>query len=312
MAHDEQAETGLGSGVSEVSAAQDAKPPRVVIITGMSGSGKSTAMRALEDAGFFCIDNMPVPLLPKVLDLASGRAGGRAPQPYAFVVDTREREFLSEAGEVIDQLVSEGVQVQIIFLEADDDTLVRRYSETRRRHPMSDLGTVRDGIARERKMLEPLRERASTILDTTRHNVHSLKELLQGHMAGDAAPSLQITVLSFGFKYGLPPECDLVFDVRFLPNPYFVEGLREKTGLDEEVSAYVLSLPDAVRLLDHLQQMWEFMLPLYDREGKSYLTLAIGCTGGRHRSVALAQVISARLRAAGWTTEVRHRDVGRS
>jgi RNase adapter protein RapZ len=204
------------------------------------------------------------------------------------------------------------VQVQIIFLEADDDTLVRRYSETRRRHPMSDLGTVRDGIARERKMLEPLRERASTILDTTRHNVHSLKELLQGHMAGDAAPSLQITVLSFGFKYGLPPECDLVFDVRFLPNPYFVEGLREKTGLDEEVSAYVLSLPDAVRLLDHLQQMWEFMLPLYDREGKSYLTLAIGCTGGRHRSVALAQVISARLRAAGWTTEVRHRDVGRS
>lgn len=310
MAHDEQTEAGIGGG--EVSAAQEAKPPRVVIITGMSGSGKSTAMRALEDAGFFCIDNMPVPLLPKVLDLASGRAGNRAPQPYAFVVDTREREFLSEAGEVIDRLVSEGVQVQIIFLEADDDTLVRRYSETRRRHPMSDLGTVRDGIARERKMLEPLRERATTILDTTRHNVHSLKELLQGHMAGDAAPSLQITVLSFGFKYGLPPECDLVFDVRFLPNPYFVEGLREKTGLDEEVSAYVLSLPDAVRLLDHLQQMWEFMLPLYDREGKSYLTLAIGCTGGRHRSVALAQVISARLRAAGWTTEVRHRDVGRS
>lgn len=281
----------------------------MVIITGMSGSGKSTAMHALEDVGFFCIDNMPVPLLPKVLELASPRAGARAPQPYAFVVDTREREFLGDAGVVIDRLTSEGVQVQVVFLEADDASLVRRYSETRRRHPMSDGGTVRDGIARERKMLEQLRERATLIVDTTRHTVHSLKELLQDRMAGDAAPRLHITVLSFGFKHGLPPECDLVLDVRFLPNPYFIEGLREQTGLDEQVAAFVLSQPDAARLLEVYQAMLDFILPLYEREGKSYLTLGIGCTGGKHRSVALAQVVTARLAAAGWPTEVRHRDV---
>jgi UPF0042 nucleotide-binding protein len=283
--------------------AQDLKPSRVVIITGMSGSGKSTAMRALEDAGFFCIDNMPVPLLPKVLELAAGRA-----RHYAFVVDTREREFLGEAGQVIDRLMSEGVQVQVIFLEADDDALVRRYSETRRRHPMSDGGTVRDGIARERQMLEPLRERASLIVNTTTHTVHSLRDFLQEHVATHTAPRLHITILSFGFKHGLPPECDLVLDVRFLPNPYFVEGLREKTGLDEDVAAYVLGQPETVRLLELCMASWSFMLPLYEREGKSYLTLGIGCTGGRHRSVALAQVVSQRLRAAGWDTEVRHRD----
>jgi UPF0042 nucleotide-binding protein len=308
MAEHGEATDGLGQ---QESGAQEQVAPRVVIITGLSGSGKSTAMRVLEDAGFFCIDNLPVPLLPKVLELASNQAQGRAPQPYAFVVDTRDRENLGDAGDVIDQLVAEGVQVQVLFLEANDETLVRRYSETRRRHPMSERGTVRDGIAREREVLSELRDRASFIVDTSSHNVHSLKELLKELLSGTASLPMQITVLSFGFKYGLPPECDLVLDVRFLPNPYFVEGLREKTGLDEAVSSYVLGQPESARLLELFQQLWEFTLPLQQREGKSYLTLGVGCTGGKHRSVALSQVICNQLRQRGWAADVRHRDAHR-
>ncbi len=289
---------------------EDGSAPRVVVITGMSGSGKSTAVNALEDAGFFCIDNLPVPLLPKVLEMATQRES-RAAQPYAFVVDTRSKEFLGEAGGVLDQLSAEGVNVQVIFLEASDDRLVRRYSETRRRHPMSEGGTVREGIAAERAALGPLRARAGTIIDTTEHTVHTLKAFIQELVESISSSGLTVSVMSFGFKYGLPTECDLVFDVRFLPNPYFVEELRPRTGLDTEVSEYVLGYAEARQFIEHFQSMMGFMLPLYEREGKAYLTIGIGCTGGKHRSVALTEATAGLLRGRGWKSEPRHRDVGR-
>ena len=299
----DQEHTSLDEGSAATSAAS------VVIITGLSGSGKSTAMRALEDQGFFCIDNMPVPLLPKVLELATVQADGRAPQRYAFVVDTRERGFLDSAGAVIAQLRAEGIALQVFFLETSDDILIKRYKETRRRHPMDQGGTVREGIEREREALAELRRLADAIIDTTGHTVHTLKQLIEQRVAGGERVRLNITILSFGFKHGLPAECDLVFDVRFLPNPYFVEGMRQRTGLEEDVLDYVMSFAESTRFVELFMQLAEFTLPLYEREGKSYLTVGIGCTGGKHRSVAISQIISSRLRGRGWPVEVRHRDV---
>lgn len=294
--------------MDEISEVRDVSP-NVVIVTGLSGSGKSTVVRALEDLGFFCIDNLPVPLFPKVLELAKGPKSGPNLQNFAFVVDTRERTFLSEADEMIQQLRAEGVPVEVVFLDTNDDRLIQRYSETRRPHPMSEGGTVRDGIQRERAMLEDLRHHADLVVDTSQHTVHTLKALITERFSADAHTGLQVKVLSFGFKYGLPAECDLVFDVRFLPNPYFVEGMRERTGLETDVKDYVLGAPEAGGILQILRQVGEFMLPLYEREGKSYLTVGIGCTGGRHRSVAIAEAIAIRWRGRGWNVQTRHRDV---
>lgn len=302
---------GESSDVFEDAILRDSSTPRVVIVTGLSGSGKSTAMRALEDAGFFCIDNLPVPLLPRVLELTTTRGEGRASRPYAFAVDTREPDFLSEAGAVIEKLRSEGVYVEVMFLEADDDILVRRYSETRRRHPMSAGGTVREGIENEREALGHLRDRANLLIDTTEHTVHSLKAMIQKHVSEVAEPTLTVTVMSFGFKYGVPPDCDLMFDVRFLPNPYFIEDLRAQNGLDREVADYVLSFAETGRFIELCTTMLEFSLPLYKREGKTYLTIGIGCTGGKHRSVAVSEVLSSRLRGRGWQASTRHRDRGK-
>lgn len=294
--------------MDEISDVRDVSP-NVVIVTGLSGSGKSTVVRALEDLGFFCIDNLPVPLFPKVLELAKGPKSGPNLQNFAFVVDTRERTFLSQADEMVQQLRAEGVPVEVVFLDTNDDRLIQRYSETRRPHPMSDGGTVRDGIQRERRLLEDLRQHADLVVDTSTHTVHTLKALITERFSTDTHVGLQINVLSFGFKYGLPPECDLVFDVRFLPNPYFVEGMRERTGLETDVKDYVLGAPEAGGILQILRQVGEFMLPLYEREGKSYLTVGIGCTGGRHRSVAIAEAIAMRWRGRGWNVQTRHRDV---
>jgi len=288
--------------------AGDVDGAQVVIITGMSGSGKSTAMRALEDAGFFCIDNLPVPLLPRVLDLTASRTTHQH-KHYAFVVDTRERNFLPQADEIIDQLSADGVSVKIIFLEADEDTLVRRYSETRRRHPLSGpAGTVRDGIADERELLQHLRDRAAVIINSSEHTVHTLKARILELVVEGPRDALKVTLLSFGFKYGLPTECDLVFDVRFLPNPYFVEELRPKTGLEKEVSDYVLGAPNAKQFVEHFMNMVTFALPLYRDEGKTYLTIGIGCTGGKHRSVAISELVSGMLREEGFFVQTRHRD----
>lgn len=276
-------------------------------MTGLSGSGKTTALRALEDLGFFSIDNMPVPLLPRVLELAANRSSQNI-EHFAFVVDTRERAFLSEADSTIEQLRAEGANVEVIFLEASDTMLLQRYSESRRPHPASDGGTVRDGIARERELLAELRTHANLIVDTSNKTVHELKALVKEHFTGEIESGLSITLLSFGFKHGLPPECDLVFDVRFLGNPYFVEGMREKSGLDPTVRDFVLAQPDARTLLGIMRQVGDDLLPLYEREGKSYLTVGIGCTGGQHRSVAMSEAIAARWRGRGWAVDIRHRD----
>jgi UPF0042 nucleotide-binding protein len=282
--------------------------PHVVIITGLSGSGKSTAVNALEDIGFFCIDNLPVPLLPKVLELGASGSGGV--QSLAFVIDTRERMFLDDAGGMIDQLREGDVHLQVLFLEADEDSLVRRFSETRRRHPLTKEGdrTLREAIEEERQRLSALRDNADAVIDTSDHTVHSLKSLFQNRYSGDKANKFTITILSFGFKHGLPTECDLVFDVRFLQNPYFLEELRDQRGTDEDVQDFVLSQPEAARFISHLQEMTQFVLPLYEREGKSYLTIGIGCTGGHHRSVAVAEDVCRRLESSGWDVHVRHRD----
>lgn len=282
--------------------------PHVVIITGLSGSGKSTAVNALEDCGFFCIDNLPVPLLPKVLELAE--SGGGRVGSLAFVIDTRERMFLGDAAEMVGELRDGDVEVQVLFLEADDDELVRRYSETRRRHPMAgEDGTVREGIQRERERLEDLRELSDVLIDTSEHTVHTLKKLVQRRYAGDRSSQFSITLLSFGFKHGLPAECDLVFDLRFLTNPYFVEELRDKDGRDQEIQEYVLAQPEAGKFISLFQEMAEFVLPQYEQEGKSYLTIGFGCTGGHHRSVSMSEAIATRLRGRNWDVQVRHRDI---
>lgn len=294
--------------MEEISEARECVP-KVVIVTGLSGSGKSTVVRSLEDLGFFCIDNLPVPLFPKVLELTHNTKSGPGIQNFAFVVDTRERTFLHEADEMIAQMRTEGARVEVIFLESDIERLIQRYSETRRPHPMSEGGTVRDGIERERQLLEDLRHHADLVIDTSTHTVHTLKALISERFSTDAQSGLQITMLSFGFKHGLPPECDLVFDVRFIPNPYFVEGMRERTGLESDVRDYVLGASESAGVLQILRQIGEFMLPLYEREGKSYLTVGIGCTGGRHRSVAISEAVATRWRGRGWNVKTRHRDI---
>ena len=281
------------------------KPIRVVIVTGVSGAGKSTALKALEDAGYFCVDNLPLPLMGRFVDLISG--SGEAEQA-AVGVDAREAEFLGTHGEVFSALRNEGHSLEVLFLDADDDVLVRRFSETRRRHPLSG-DDLREGIAREREILRSLREEANGIVDTGNLNVHQLKGVIQERYRR-SADVLAVTLLSFGFKHGLPAEADMVLDVRFLPNPYFVEALSASTGEQADVRAFVLDNADAREFLDKAQQLLEFVLPRAEREGKAYLTVAVGCTGGRHRSVAVVQELAKRLPGRHPLT-VRHRDLGR-
>jgi UPF0042 nucleotide-binding protein len=285
-----------------------APQPQLLILTGVSGSGKTTALRALEDAGFYCIDNLPIVLLEKLLDL-SGHTAGEVSR-IAAVVDARDTRFLGEAPRIIGELRRRGVDLTVLFLDCDDEALVRRYSETRRRHPLAGQGgTVQDGIAAERQALEGLRAEADEVVDSTALNVHDLKRLVARRFTSGEGARLGVTVVSFGFRYGLPAHADLVLDVRFLPNPYFVPELRRHTGLEPEVRDYVLGQPDAGDFLARLVDFATFLLPRYRGEGKSYLTIAIGCTGGKHRSVAIAEELARRLEAGGQPIRVWHRDV---
>ncbi|HET7826692.1 MAG TPA: RNase adapter RapZ [Anaeromyxobacter sp.] len=282
--------------------------PQVVILTGVSGSGKTTALRALEDAGFYCVDNLPIVFLEKLLEL-SGHTAGEISR-IALVVDAREPRFLADAPQAIEEVRRKGADVQVLFFDASDDSLVRRYSETRRRHPLAgETGTVPDGIAAERRALADLEGLADEVIDTTSLNVHELKRLVTRRFAAGEGARLGVTVVSFGFRFGIPAHADMVFDVRFLPNPFFIPELKPHPGTDPRVAGFVLGQPDARAFLDRLGDLLGFLLPRYRTEGKSYLTVAVGCTGGKHRSVALAAALAERLEASGQPVRLWHRDV---
>jgi UPF0042 nucleotide-binding protein len=283
---------------------------RIVVVTGMSGAGKSTAIKALEDLGYFCIDNLPVMLLPKLLDLVSHGTSDEVDR-LAIVVDAREARFLEKTPAAFDEVRREGHHLEVIFFDCQDDALLRRFSETRRRHPISPDGSVAEGIAQERKLLAQLRALSDQIVDTTRMNVHELRDAITSKFGGPGADDgLNVTLLSFGFRNGIPPASDLVFDVRFLPNPYFVEGLKAFPGTDPRVSSWVLERTQAQEFLTRLESMLTFLIPQYRAEGKSYLTVSIGCTGGRHRSVALSEELGKRLSEKNRANvKVTHRDV---
>jgi UPF0042 nucleotide-binding protein len=282
---------------------------RAVVVTGLSGSGKSTALKVLEDLGFYCIDNLPVALLPKFIEL--WQSAREDVSRVALGIDVRERRFLRDFPHVFDELRAAGAEPEVIYLDASDDVLVRRFSETRRPHPAAEGGAVADGIRREREALRELRALATRIVDTSAFTVHELRAALRELLATPDAATMTISLVSFGYKHGLPTDADLALDCRFLPNPFFVEELRPKTGLDPDVAAYVLERPDAQEFLTHVLALLAFTLPRYQREGKSYLTIAIGCTGGRHRSVVLVEEFRRRLAALGHRVLVRHRDLER-
>ncbi len=288
----------------------DPPPTRLVLVTGVSGSGKTTALKALEDLGYFSIDNLPIVLLPRLLEL--GTHTSEDVSKIALVVDCREGGFLDDVPAEIAAARQAGHQVQVVFLDTDDTVLLRRFSETRRRHPLAEKGSVEGAIAREREALAALREMADQVIDTTALSVHELKGVFQDHFAADPTDAFpSVSVLSFGFKHGLPAQADLVLDCRFLPNPHFVPELKPLTGLDPAVASFVLDREETAEFLDRVEGMLSWLLPRYRRERKAYLTVAMGCTGGRHRSVALAERVGAALRAQGVEAAVRHRDIGK-
>jgi len=279
--------------------------PDIVIITGMSGAGRSTAANALEDLGWYVVDNLPPALLPTMLDLAD-----RASLPgIAAIMDVRSAGFSTDLKAAISALADRGVSPQVVFLEASDSALVKRFENVRRPHPMQDLGTIVNGIAAERELLREVRGDSDIVLDTSSLNVHELRSRMHDYFAGEAATGLRLNIVSFGYKYGVPVDADLVADCRFLPNPHWVPSLQPLTGLDAGVRDYVLSQPAAESFLAAYLRVLEVSLPGFEREGKRYVTLAVGCTGGKHRSVAIAEQIAARLR--GHDVTVTHRDLGR-
>lgn len=281
-----------------------------VVITGLSGAGKSYAIKCFEDMGFFCVDNLPTTLMPTFADLVV-RSRQRIHR-VALGVDVREGEYLSHLLEALDALRSRGHAVEVLFLEAGDEALVRRYHETRRRHPLAGEGNVLDGIRAERKALSNLRETADRVLDTSALTVHQLKDrLVELYGTPDRRPGLAVSLVSFGFKHGIPFDADMVFDVRFLPNPHFVEGLRPLDGRDPAVRGFVFRADESRELLERLRDLLGFLLPWYRREGKAYLTIAVGCTGGRHRSVSVVEELRAHLTGLGAEPTILHRDLDR-
>jgi len=279
---------------------------RIVFVSGLSGSGKSTAMAALEDLGFYCADNLPAPLVEQFLDLC---AKSSPPiEKIALALDARETQFLTEVPALLGRVRAAGHRVELWFLESSEQVLVRRYRETRRVHPLSPDGSVERGIAAERLLLRDLAALADRSIDTTQLNVHQLKAAVVQAVTGEGRETVA-NVVSFGFRYGTPEALELLFDVRFLPNPYFEEGMRDRTGREPDVAEYVLKSTRGAAFFERLRGWLEFLLPLYDAEGKAYVTIGIGCTGGRHRSVAVAEALAEGLRAGRREVNVEHRDV---
>lgn len=282
---------------------------QMVIITGMSGAGKTVVIQSFEDLGFFCVDNLPPTLLPKFLELM--KDSGNKMNKVALVMDLRGREFFDHLFKALDDLAETSwVTPQILFLDADDSTLVRRYKETRRSHPLAPSGLPLEGIKLERELLEELKGRAQIIYNTTNLKPKELRERIIAEFSANKKSTFTVNVMSFGFKHGLPIDADLVFDVRFLPNPHYIDHMRPKTGLDEDVYNYVLKWNETNKFLEKVIELLTFMLPHYKREGKAQLVIAIGCTGGQHRSVALTEYI-ARHFEQDYHTRITHRDIER-
>jgi UPF0042 nucleotide-binding protein len=284
-------------------------PTPLVVITGLSGSGKGSVLRALEDVGYYCVDNLPLTFFPPFVDLYA-RSGGEV-QRAALLVDIREGEALGRFPRLFTKL-RKSAPVTLVFVEAGDEVLVRRFSETRRPHPLGAERPLREAVRRERARLQSIRALADVVIDTTRFTPHELRQFVQDRFgAAGRRRALLVSLVSFGYRYGLPPDADLVFDARFLPNPNFVPAYKPLTGRDRRVARYVLSARATSEFLRRLARFLAFLLPHYLREGKSYLTVAFGCTGGRHRSVVLAEAVSRQLARSGLRTQVSHRDLAR-
>jgi UPF0042 nucleotide-binding protein len=287
------------------------KDLRIVVITGLSGSGKSTALRALEDIGFFCVDNLPVVLLPRFLKIRADESKDIA--NVAMVMDLRQHSFLEKYARIFNRLKDQGYRIEILFLDAGDDALLNRFSETRRVHPLSGRGSVVEGILLERQKLSPLKQMADKVIDTTSINVHQLKDAVQRHFLSSTAAEklLVLHVSSFGYRYGVPVDADMVLDVRFLPNPHYVEGLKHHDGHNESVRAFVMEDEESRLFMQKLFDLMSFLLPLYEKEGKVRLNVALGCTGGKHRSVAVANKLGAYFLDRNYRVTINHRDIAK-
>jgi RNase adapter protein RapZ len=279
---------------------------QLVILTGLSGSGKRSVLNTFEDLGFYCVDNLPVSLIPTFSELYEGGRG--EVERAALLVDAREGTHIAQLPGIYRKLSSERAAT-LVFIEASDAVLQRRFSETRRPHPLGKGGSIADGIREERRRMAPIRRLADVIIDTSKFSVHELRQLIIERFQGPGRRPLLVSVVSFGFRYGIPADADLVFDVRFLPNPHFVPRLRPFSGKDPRVARYIRSFPQTGEFLRRIESLLGYLIPHYIREGKSYLTVALGCTGGRHRSVALAEVIRRALKRKGYSAKVVHRDL---
>ena len=283
------------------------KEIRLVVLSGPSGAGKSTAIKSLEDLGFFCVDNMPVTLLPKFMELLD--RNGEIHR-VAAVVDVREREFLKAFGSVFSEIKDSGYGVELMYLDASDDSLVRRFSETRRRHPLADSDSPLVGILRERDLLKDVKAYADRVVDTTNLNVHQLRDLIKELFTGPVTQEkMAVNLISFGYRYGIPTDADLVMDIRFLPNPFFVNSLKSLDGTDERVRDFVLGKVETMEFLKRFTDFIGYLIPLYRKEGKSYLTIAVGCTGGKHRSVVVVDELGGKLDRKIVVPRIRHRDI---
>lgn len=282
---------------------------RFVVVTGMSGGGKSTALRMLEDLGFYCVDNLPVPLIEKFVELIV--TPGSEITKVALGLDVRADQMFNDVRKILAKLKEEGYQFEVLFMDAGDSVLIKRYKETRRMHPLSPEGRVADGVDKERKILEGMKKEADYVIDTSNLLTRELKAEMESiFVSNKEYNSLMVTILSFGFKNGIPVDADLVFDVRFLPNPFYIDELKHKTGNDKEVQDYVMGFPEASEFMDKLTDMLRFLIPNYVKEGKYQLVIGIGCTGGKHRSVTLANALYARMKDHGsYGLKLYHRDI---
>ena len=280
----------------------------LVLLTGLSGSGKGSVLNTFEDLGFYCVDNLPVALIPKFSELYV--EGGEI-ERAALLVDAREGEQIDKLPGIYRQLVNEH-PATLVFVEAGDEALMRRFSETRRPHPLGRGGSIADGIREERKRMAPIRRLADVVIDTTKFNVHELRQSIIDRFQNPGRRPLLVSVVSFGYRYGIPPDADLVFDVRFLPNPHFVPRLRPFSGKDPRVARYIRSFTQTGEFLRRIESLLLYLIPHYIQEGKSYLTVALGCTGGRHRSVALAEIIKRAIKKKGYSAKVVHRDLDKN